>query len=312
MKKTLILLILSLSLFSCTSIGKKEQVKKEIVAMMNEKTGDKFYFIYGLDRETSIATDVKYRGMLYSDKLKEMQIINGVEVALSSLEHYNINYMLNYYAMLLNSNPITKIAHDKAKELFGEKTTLYNDGSVTEFKYNNIMGNLGKNLPFDDKSYFNATIVNVFVDDLDKLDITAFRKKTFELGKFLNEYMNLCTYLQVYVRDSKYLNDYNLVKFSVYSPFLQRDDIQEILKKLKKKEKLSYEDEKTLVYSFRKTNLDYFNCHFKKFTIWMKDKENFPLKMENSLYESEIRNNKYIYSLISEKKKPLSEQKIIE
>lgn len=110
MKKTIILLILSLSLFSCTSMGKKEQVKKEIVAMMNEKTGDNFYFIYGLDRERSIATDVKYRGLMYSDKLKDNNILGGVEVALSSLDHYNINYMVNYYTALLNSSPITNMS----------------------------------------------------------------------------------------------------------------------------------------------------------------------------------------------------------
>lgn len=132
------------------------------------------------------------------------------------------------------------------------------------------MKNLGKNLPFDDKSYYNATIVNVFVDDLDKLDITAFRKKTFELGKYLNEYLNMCTYLQVYVRDSKYLNDYKLVNYSIYEPFKDRKDIEDILKKIKKKEKISSEEEKTLVYSFRKTNLDYFNCHFKAFEFFLR------------------------------------------
>ncbi len=312
MRKTLVLLILSLCLFSCTSIGKKEQVKKEIVAMMNEKTGDNFYFIYGLDRERSIATDVKYRGMMYSDKLKENNILGGVEVALSSLDHYNINYMVNYYAMLMNSNKIGTLAQNKAKELFGKKTTLENDGGATEYMYNNIMGNLGNNLPFDDKSYFNATIVNVFVDDLDKLDITDFRKKTFELGKFLNEHMNIRTYLQVYVRDSKYLNDYKLVNYSIYEPFRQRKDIQDILKKLKKKEKISSEEEKTLVYSFRKTNLDYFNCHFKAFKFFLRDKKNFPLKLENSFYASETLNDEYKYNRILELRKPLSEQRVIE
>lgn len=312
MRKTLVLLILSLCLFSCTSIGKKEQVKKEIVAMMNAKTGDNFYFIYGLDRERSIATDVKYRGMMYSDKLKENNILGGVEVALSSLDHYNINYMVNYYAMLMNSNKIGTLAQNKAKELFGKKTTLENDGSVTEYKFNNIMGNLGNNLPFDDKSYFNATIVNVFVDDLDKLDITDFRKKTFELGKFLNEHMNICTYLQVYVRDSKYLNDYKLVNYSIYEPFRQRKDIQDILKKLKKKEKISSEEEKTLVYSFRKTKLDYRHSHFKAFEFFLWDKKNFPLKLENSFYARETLNDEYKYNRILELRKPLTEQRVIE
>jgi len=269
LKKILIILSLSLFIFSCVSTGRKEQVKKEIVAMMNEQTGDKFYFIYGLDRERSIDTDVKYRGLMYSDKLKENNILRGVEVALSSLDHYNINYMLNSYAGLLNSDKITRICQDKVKELFGAKTTLENDGGATKYMYENIMGNLGKNLPFDDKSGFLATIVNVFVDDLDKLDITAFRKKTFELGKFLNEYMNICTYLQVYVRDSKYLNDYKLVNYSIYAPFRERDDIQQILKKIKSNEKISSEEEKTLIYSFRKISLDFRICHLKVFKFFL-------------------------------------------
>ena len=299
-------------MFSCVSTGRKEQVKKEIVAMMNEQTGDKFYFIYGLDRERSIDTDVKYRGLMYSDKLKENNILGGVEVALSSLDYYNINYMLNSYEGLLNSDKITKLCQDKAKVLFGAKTTLENDGSVTKFKYDNIMGNLGNNLPFEDKSYFNATIVNVFVDDLDKLDITAFRKKTFELGKFLNEYMNICTYLQVYVRDSKYLNNYKLVNYSIYEPFRDREDIESVIKKIKKKEKISPEEEKTLVYSFRKTRLDYKVSHFKAFQFFLWDKKNFPLLLENSFYDSETLNNEYLYNRTLELRKPLSEQRIIE
>ena len=214
--------------------------------------------------------------------------------------------------MLLNSSPITTLAQNKAKELFGKKTTLENDGGATEYMYKNIMGNLGKNLPFDDKSYFNATIVNVFVDDLDKLDITDFRKKTFELGKFLNEHMNICTYLQVYVRDSKYLNDYKLVNYSIYEPFRQRKDIQDILKKLKKKEKISSKEEKTLVYSFRKTKLDYRHSHFKAFKFFLWDKKNFPLKLENSFYARETLNDEYKYNRILELRKPLSEQRVIE
>ena len=312
MKKIFILVILSITLFSCTSLIGHTKVKEEICKELEAKTGDKFYFIYGLDRERSIATNIKYRGIIYSDRLKDMHITEGVEIGLASLDNYNINYILNSYMGLLNSNQIDRIAEKKAKELFGEKTSLYNDGSTTEYMYNNIMGNLGNNLSFEKKSGYYGTIVNVFVDDLNKIDITEFRKKTFELAKYLNEYMNYRSYLQVYVRDDKYLNDFSLVNMSIYMPFIYREDIKIILKKIKKKEKLNDEEEKTIMYSFRKGGLDYKSCHFKMFLIEIIGKVNFPLKLENSLYESESLNDKTIYSNTLEKRKPILEQRIIE
>ena len=45
---------------------------------------DNFYFIRGLEREWGFNTNVRYRGIVYSDKLKEAKAFMGIQIALES------------------------------------------------------------------------------------------------------------------------------------------------------------------------------------------------------------------------------------
>lgn len=312
MKKILMLFTILLTFASCSSLQTREKVKQDICQELENATGDKFWFIYGLDREKSFGTEVKYRGILYSDKLEKMHWPEGLEIGLTSLKEPNLRTILINYKGMLEGTKITKICEDKAREIFGEKTNFSNEGGTTEHMFSNITGNMGKNLDDKDKSgYFNS-VLNIFVDDLDKLNITEYRKKIYEFGMFLYEYMNIKTALNVIVRDNTYFEDINLTYYSIYRPFRDRKDINAILNKIPKKEKLDDKDKTTLVYSFNKGSLDYFNCHLKDFMFVSKYSENLPLSLKTVEYMSESLNGKNIYHLWAEEKKSKDQQKIIE
>ena len=96
---------------------------------------------------------------------------------------------------------------------------------------------------------------------------------TYKLAKYIDEYMNYGTSLQIYVRDNSFFKNYELVYYSVYKPFREREDIKKILEKVKKQEELSEEEKVKLVRVFRKGDLDYRIENYTKLKIRFKDKE---------------------------------------
>ncbi len=293
MKKILILILTIFTFASCSSLSKQEQVKKEICAELEKSTGDKFWFIYGLDREYSIATNIKYKGIIYSDKLEEMQWPQGVEVALDNLSSDKMRHISDNYKGLLRQVEIDGMAEDRARKIFGEKVNLYNDGMTTEHMYKNIIKNKKRNLSFAEKSGYYSTIVNYFVEDLDKLNNEEIKQKTFELAKFIYDEMSYVTALQVYVRDDKYFEDYNLVYYSIYKPFREREDIQQILGKIKKKEKITEKEKEELLRVFVKGGLDYEKLLTAGFSIRFKDINEFPIDINNVVFEGILKNGRY-------------------
>ncbi len=271
----------------------REKVKQEIINGLPEQIKyilsfdeipykeDKFYFIYGLDYEKDPATNIRYRGVIYSDRLKEYGYPEGLEVGLSKLEAdraviYNIAG--NYLGLLMQIE-IDSMAEKKAIALFGAKTNLYNDWSMNLDKYNYIKERLGKeNLSYEEKNGAYSTVVNVFCDDLGKIDEEEYRENTYKLAKYIDEYMNYGTSLQIYVRDNSFFKNYELVYYSVYKPFREREDIKKILEKVKKQEELSEEEKVKLVRVFRKGDLDYRIENYTKLKIRFKDKEEFPIE----------------------------------
>lgn len=170
-------MIIILTFTSCSSLQKQEKAKLDITEELENVTGDKFGFIYGLDRERSYGTEVKYRGILYSDRIEKMHWPEGLEIGLISLKEPNIRNILINYKGLIEGTKITKICKDKAREIFGERTNFSNEGGTTEHMFNNITGNMGKNLDDKDKSGYLTSVLNIFIDDLDKNNITEYRKK---------------------------------------------------------------------------------------------------------------------------------------
>ena len=262
MKKLILILLGSLIFFSC-SPNREERTKREIekneeiIAMFKSKyPEDNFYFIQGLDYEKDKNTNIRYRGILYSDRLEKLGYPYGMHLALEENDK-GWGYLSDYEATFLKIQ-IDKPIEEKMKEIFGELSVLYNHYGVSIKGYKKFLADVGKDLPFNKKGRADYTIVNVFVDRLEDIDKEEMKKKTYEFARFLQDEMNLATYLQVYIRDNTFFEDYNLVAYQVYPPFREREDIKKILEKIKAKEEISKDEKIALV------NVFYKNFTFKK------------------------------------------------
>lgn len=60
--------------------------RKVLRVIQEEIPDDKFYFIRGLDRDRSLSTNIRYRGIVYSDKLKQAKSFSGIQVALENMD----------------------------------------------------------------------------------------------------------------------------------------------------------------------------------------------------------------------------------
>ena len=271
--KKIFLLIMALFLVSCTSVSVNENkgLKKEIIMKMEkELPGEKFYFIYGIDTDWSISTNIRYRGILYSKRLEELTYPEGLELGMENKKvgGAKISSWVKYYESIFRQIEIDGMVEKKAKTIFGEKTNLINGWSMNEYKYANLKEIIGKkNLTYDEKNGAYNTIVNVFVDDLEKINIEDYKKKTYELSKYIYEYMNYVTSLQIYVRDNSYFENYELVKASIYKPFRDKAEIKEILDKISVGEKINENQKRILVRNFRKGSLDYKKEKFSLYII---------------------------------------------
>ena len=237
------MIFLSLSLFA----GKNETV---INTFKKKFPQDNFYFIQGLDYKFDLSTNIRYRGILYSDRLEKLGYPFGLEMALEGGSDGS-SYLENYKALFWQLE-IDKPIEEKMKEIFGELSVLNNNNSMTKAKYEHLKSIRGKNIPFEEKNGALYTVVNVFVDRLEDIDKEEMKKKTYKFAKFLYDDINLVTYLQVYIRDNSFFEDYNLVAYQVYPPFREREDIKKILEKIKAKEKISKDEKIALVNVFYK------------------------------------------------------------
>ena len=258
------MIFLSLSLFA----GKNETV---INTFKKKFPQDNFYFIQGLDYKFDLSTNIRYRGILYSDRLEKLDYPFGLEMALEGGSDGS-SYLENYEALFWQLE-IDKPIEEKMKEIFGELSILNNNNSMTKAKYEHLKSIRGKNIPFEEKNGALYTVVNVFVDRLEDIDKEEMKKKTYKFAKFLYDDINLVTYLQVYIRDNTFFEDYNLVAYQVYPPFREREDIKKILEKIKAKEEISKDEKIALVNVFYKEIG--FNSRYQKFSSNFRDK---PLK----------------------------------
>ena len=275
-----------LFIMGCKTIEVKHEptpLEKNICEELGYYTKDKFRFIYGLDEDRDRSTNIRYRGIVYSDYLERIEWPEGVEIALESydISESNLDNIVNKYKGLLMQIDIDGTGENKARELFGAKTNLYNDGMTTEYMYDVIVRKAGKEVSWEKKVGYYYTVVNVFCDDLDKIDEEEYREKTYKLAKYIYEQMNYVTALQIFVRDNSYFKNYDLVYSNIYKPFRDREDIKKILEKVKKQEEISEEEKAKLVRVFRKGSLDYRSADFIDLYIAIDKKENFPIKKEN-------------------------------
>lgn len=248
MKKRLLVIItmlfLSLSLFA----NKNSTVIK---TFENKFPQDKFYFIQGLDYKFDLNTSIRYRGILYSDRLEKMGYPFGLELALEGGSDGS-EYLENYESLFLKIK-VDKPIEKRMKEIFGEKSVLNNNQPLRIGGYRWILEHKGKKVEFAEKSDAYSTIVNVFVDRLEDIDKEEYFKKTYEFGRFLYDEMNILTYLQVYIRDNTFFENYDLVVYQVYPPFRERENIKKILEKIKNGEKITEQEKIALTNVFYKS-----------------------------------------------------------
>ena len=245
----------------------------------NKFPQDKFYFIQGLDYKFDLNTSIRYRGILYSDRLEKMGYPFGLELALEGGSDGS-EYLENYESLFLKLQ-VDKPIEDKMKEIFGPKSVLENNFYPYIDGYREMLEIKGKKVPFEEKGRADYTVVNLFVDKLENINKEEMKRKAYEFAKFLQDDINLKTYLQIYIRDNSFFENYNLAAYQVYPPFRNREDIKIILDKIKNKEKISETEKITLVnvfykhigFNMRYTDID---ISFKRETL--KDYKNQKIK----------------------------------
>ena len=216
----------------------------------NKFPQDKFYFIQGLDYKFDLNTSIRYRGILYSDRLEKMGYPFGLELALEGGSNGS-EYLENYESLFLKIQ-VDKPIEDKMKEIFGPKSVLENNFYPYIDGYREMLEIKGKKVPFEEKGRADYTVVNLFVDKLEDINKEEMKRKAYQFAKFLQDDINLRTYLQIYIRDNSFFENYNLAAYQVYPPFRNREDIKIILNKIKNKEKISETEKITLVNMFYK------------------------------------------------------------
>ena len=249
---------------------------------------DKFYFIQGLDYKFDLNTSIRYRGILYSDRLEKLGYPFGLELALEGGSDGS-EYLENYESLFLKIE-VDKPIEKKMKEIFGEKSVLNNNQPLRIGGYRWILEHKGKKVEFAEKSDAYSTIVNVFVDRLEDIDKEEYFKKTYEFGRFLYDEMNILTYLQVYIRDNTFFENYNLVAYQVYPPFRERENIKKILEKIKNGEKITEQEKIALTNVFYKDIG--FNNKYTALKIWFQDEK--LKKYNNQEFDGRLLDDDYI------------------
>ena len=201
---------------------------------------DNFYFIRGLEREWGFNTNVRYRGIVYSDKLKEAKAFMGIQVALEDLDSLYMweDDFKDQYENALASPRLVKIIRENAKDILGEDIIVYVDLSnifllkeAVEF----VEENIGNFIPDDEVG--PPVYIDIFVDDIKKVNIDDYKKKLFELHQRLYFLYNINSRLYLDLQDKKYLT-YDIVKKGIFYIFKKDPKIKKYLKKYKKEKTL--------------------------------------------------------------------------
>ncbi len=249
---------------------------------------DKFYFIQGLDYKFDLNTSIRYRGILYSDRLEKMGYPFGLELALEGGSDGS-EYLENYESLFLKIE-VDKPIEKKMKEIFGEKSVLNNNQPLRIGGYRWILEHKGKKVEFAEKSDAYSTIVNVFVDRLEDIDKEEMKQKTYKFARYLYDEMNILTYLQVYIRDNTFFENYNLVAYQVYPPFRERENIKKILEKIKSGKKITEQEKIALTNVFYKDIG--FNNKYTALKIWFQDEK--LKKYNNQEFDGRLLDDDYI------------------
>ena len=224
---------------------------------------DKFYFIRGLEREYGFNTNVRYRGIIYSDKLKEAKAFMGIQVALEDLDSLYMweDDFKDQYENALASPRLTKIIRENAKKVFGDDIVVYVDLSnifllkeAVEF----VEQNIGNFIPDDEVG--PPVYIDAFADDITKVNIDEYKKKLFNLHQTLYKNYNINSNIDMNLRNRKYLT-YDIVKNHIFYIFKDEPQVKKYLKKYKKEKTLSPKEMGVLTDYFVSTSNNYDILH---------------------------------------------------
>ena len=142
------------------------------------------------------------------------------------------------YENALASPRLVKIIRENAKDILGEDIIVYVDLSnifllkeAVEF----VEENIGNFIPDDEVG--PPIYIDIFVDDIKKVNIDDYKKKLFELHQRLYFLYNINSRLYLDLQDKKYLT-YDIVKKGIFHIFKKDPKIKKYLKKYKKEKTL--------------------------------------------------------------------------
>lgn len=233
MKKFFIYLSLFLVVFlstNCSSLNNK----KVLQVIQEEIPDDNFYFIRGIERDRSLSTNIRYRGIVYSDKLKQAEAFSGIQIALEDMNQlwkYREEFKRQYEGALAYPRAVAPIKNN-ARKIFGNDIIVYvtfpqiwDLKAQTEF----VEKNIGKET---DKIANATAYIDVFVDDITKVDIDEYKKKLFDLHQTLYKTYHIDSKINLNLRDRKYLT-YERIEPKIFYLFKAEPKVKELLKKYK-------------------------------------------------------------------------------
>lgn len=236
MKKIILSLILGIFLVGCTSTNNRLVLE----SLENRIPDDNFYFIRGIDRDRSLSTNIRYRGIVYSDKLKEEKSFAGIQIALENMDElwkYEDDFVRQYENALAYPRA-TRPIRENAKKIFGDDIVVYVDFPMIwdlKGQADFIEENIGKET---DEIANAMAYIDIFVEDIRKVDIDEYKKKLFNLHEGLYRKYNYDVDINMDLQDRKYLT-YEEIEKNIFYLYKDEPKIKELLKKLKKRENLS-------------------------------------------------------------------------
>lgn len=285
MKKIMLLLILGIFLIGCTSTNNRLVLE----SLENRIPDDNFYFIRGIDRDRSLSTNIRYRGIVYSDKLKEEKSFAGIQIALENMDElwkYEDDFVRQYENALAYPRA-TKPIRENAKKIFGDDIVVYVDFSMIwdlKGQADFIEENIGKET---DEIANAMAYIDIFVEDIRKVDIDEYKKKLFNLHEILYRKYNYDVKINMYLRDRKYLT-YEEIEKNIFYLYKNEPKVKELLKRYKATGELLPKEIGYLT--------DYFVNPFRNYDlprIWLQMYSKYAKKYEeiNVILPKELREN---------------------
>ena len=285
MKKIMLLLILGIFLIGCTSTNNRLVLD----SLENRIPDDNFYFIRGIDRDRSLSTNIRYRGIVHSDKLKEEKSFAGIQIALGNMDEiwkYEDDFVRQYENALAYPRA-TKPIRENAKKIFGDDIVVYVDFPMIwdlKGQADFIEENIGKET---DEIANAMAYIDIFVEDIRKVDIDEYKKKLFNLHEILYRKYNYDVKINMYLRDRKYLT-YEEIEKNIFYLYKNEPKVKELLKRYKATGELLPKEIGYLT--------DYFVNPFRNYDlprIWLQMYSKYAKKYEeiNVILPKELREN---------------------